>query len=270
MNWADLHVHSTFCDGSDTMADMAKEAARRGFNLLGFSGHSALSFPCDWCMSPADTAAYRAEAARLKEEYRGKMDLLCGIEQDDLSQASTKGYDYVIGSVHYLKVGEGYLPLDESADRLKEGIDRLFGGDPYLLAERYFARVRALPETTGATVAGHFDLITKFQEQAPLFEEAHPRYRAAAEDALAVLCEQGLLFEVNTGAMARGLRTAPYPAEPLLRSICERGGKVLLTSDCHKKEKLGFRFAQAAALLRRCGFTRRLQPTANGFDWENL
>ena len=40
--------------------------------------------------------------AKLKAEYKGKVDILCGIEWDILSEDKRTGYDYWIGSAHHL------------------------------------------------------------------------------------------------------------------------------------------------------------------------
>ena len=47
-----------------------------------------------------------------------------------------------------------------------------------------------------------------------------------------------MLFEINTGAMARGYRTTPYPGPILRRAIARKGGTFILSSDCHRKEQL--------------------------------
>ena len=38
-----LHTHSIFCDGKDTIEEMTLEAISKGFDILGFSGHGYLS-----------------------------------------------------------------------------------------------------------------------------------------------------------------------------------------------------------------------------------
>ena len=34
-----LHTHSLYCDGKNTIEDMTLEAIQKGFTILGFSGH---------------------------------------------------------------------------------------------------------------------------------------------------------------------------------------------------------------------------------------
>ena len=93
-------------------------------------------------------------------------------------------------------------------------------------------------ERTGCQIVGHFDLVTKFIEQGELFDTSHPRYRAAVLRALDCLCRHDVVFEINTGAIARGLRTSPYPEPWIREEIRARGKRFIRNSDCHKKELL--------------------------------
>ena len=59
--------------------DRAGAACAQGLTTLGFSGHSYTTPDREYCMTPGLTAQYRATIAKLKNEYRGKVDILCGI-----------------------------------------------------------------------------------------------------------------------------------------------------------------------------------------------
>lgn len=262
---SNFHTHTTFCDGKDSPAEMAARAFELGFEALGFTGHSFTAFdPCG--MSGAAAAAYRAEVSRLKKEYAGRMEIYCGSEQDYFSGRVPPEYDYAIGSVHYMRCGGEYLCVDWSAERTLENVKK-YGGDPYACAEDYFALVGEVLDVTGADIVGHFDLIRKFDERGELFDEAHPRWRAAVTGALDRLCAGGRrpVFEINTGAMARGYRSAPYPSARILREIRARRCPIIITSDCHDCAKLDFGYAAAAATAREAGFTRQLTVRGGKF-----
>ncbi len=239
---ADWHLHTRYCDGAASPAEMAAAARAAGLRALGFSGHSRTFFDETWCMSREGTEAYRREIAELKERYAGVMDVYCGVEQDYCSAEGTAGWDYVIGSVHYLKAGAEYLPVDESPALLRSAAERHFGGDLYAFAEAYFETVSRVPEIPGCSVIGHFDLVAKFNEREPLFDEGDPRYVGAWRQAADRLLGSGLPFELNTGAVARGYRSVPYPAPPILRYLAERGARFLLCSDSHSPDALCFGF----------------------------
>ncbi|MBE6538584.1 MAG: histidinol-phosphatase HisJ family protein [Ruminococcaceae bacterium] len=236
----DLHTHTTYCDGRDTPRDMAEAALELGMKTLGFSGHSYTFFDERYCMSKKGTELYKKEIAALKEEYKGRLNILLGIELDAYSEQSVEGFDYVIGSVHYVKVGGEYLPVDEAARF--EGICRdYFGGDYLAFAEEYYRTVRTLAEKK-IDIIGHIDVITKFNEGGKLFDESDPRYIEASRGAVDALLPLGIPFEVNTGAIARGYRTEPYPSASLREYILSKGGKLILSSDSHNTANLCFQF----------------------------
>ena len=250
----DFHVHTTLCDGKDTPAAMAAAALAQGLTALGFSGHAHTSFDESWCMSVENTRLYRAEIARLREEYRDRLPIWCGIEQD-LYADPPEGYDYVIGSVHYVLADGVYLPVDESADCLRKAANEHFGGDPIAFCEAYYDAVGAVAEETCCDIIGHFDLVTKFNETGALFDEGDPRYIAAWQRAAGRLLAANVPFEINTGAISRGCRTAPYPAEPILLWLRDRGASFVLSGDSHSAGALCCDFERQEHRLAALGIT---------------
>ena len=129
----------------------------------------------------------------------------------------------------------------------------------------YFETVATVKEKTDCDVVGHFDLVSKFNERFPRFDESAPRYLHPALEALDALLDAGAVFEVNTGAIARGYRRAAYPAPLFLHRIAERRGNVTLSSDAHDKENLLFAFPEACKILRASGITTALVRDKNGW-----
>ncbi len=114
-------------------------------------------------------------------------------------------------------------------------------------------------------IVGHFDLLTKFDEQGSVYDPLSPRYLEAAYAAMRELADAQKVFEINTGAMSRGYRTAPYPAKHLLKYLRELGGRICLNSDAHSVEGIGYAFAESLALAEASGFTELWYLTARGF-----
>ena len=239
---ANYHTHTVFCDGRNTPEELVQEAIRLGCPEIGFSGHSYTYFDESYCMSRAGTEEYKKTIRGLQEQYAGRIRIRLGVEQDYYSEEPTGDYDYVIGSVHYVKKDGVFLPVDESREQQLLAVGKYYGGDFYAFAEDYYRTVADLYRKTRCDVIGHFDLIAKFNEDGSLFDPAHPRYRKAAGDALEALLKTPAVFEWNTGAMARGYRTVPYPAPELARRIREAGGRLIFSSDCHEASQLLFGF----------------------------
>lgn len=234
---SDFHIHTTFCDGNNTPEEMVVSAIEKGMKRLGFSAHSYTFFDESYCMTK--TEEYKREIGRLKEKYKDKIEILCGIEQDFYSAEPTDGYDYVIGSVHYLKIQERYIPVDNSAKVLKDAVNTYFDGDFYKIADEYY---KTVAQIKNADIIGHFDLITKFNEGFCLFDENDERYETAYKKALDTLLSQDVYFEINTGAISRGYKTSPYPNQNIVSYIKSKGGKTILSSDAHSIDGLMFEF----------------------------
>ena len=237
------HTHTSFCDGNNTLEEMTLAAIAAGLKVIGFSGHSYTAYDDCYCMSQANTAAYFAEIDRLREQYRGRITILRGIEQDFGSDEPTDAYDYVIGSVHatFAPAVDGsddnfhdfdrsrFYYIDWTVDRILEAVRDDFAGDPYAFIEHYYETVGILPEVIGCHIIGHFDLITKFNEKEPWFDEAHPRYRAAVCRTL------DQIFASWQESRARG-------------------GQIMINSDSHAADTITCAFADAVKLAQDCGF----------------
>lgn len=253
---SNLHTHTCFCDGKNTPEEVVTAAIGQGMESLGFSGHAYVPFDRSSCMSLEQTEEYRKEILRLRDQYRDRITVFCGIEQDYYSPIFPSGFDYVIGAVHYLLIDGEYQPLDYRADILREIIRKYFSNDPMLLARTYYGMVAELPERTGCDVIAHFDLIAKFNESDPVFDETDPRYLRYAIDALDALLERDMIIEINTGAISRGYRRTPYPAPILLHRIAEKGGRVTFGSDSHSKDTLLYARDEAIHIARAAGLGR--------------
>lgn len=256
MGYPDFHTHSTFSDGKSTPQEMIERAIEFGMPSIGISDHSCTRLAAGWCIeSDARTDDYIAEMSRMKELYGDRIRVLCGIEEDYFACDDLSRFDYSIGSVHHVFKDGSCLDVDKSAATTDGIIDNYYGGDPYAYAEDYYALVGDVLRKTGADVIGHFDLITKFNERSRRFDEENARYRNAVIGAIDALLPYGRPFEVNTGAISRGYRTAPYPSLSQLEYIRSRGGCVILSSDSHRADTLNYAFDEAFELVRAAGFS---------------
>ena len=247
-----FHTHTTFCDGKNTAEEMVRAAIEKGFSAIGFSGHGYTAFDTSYCM--ADTDGYCREIRRLQTVYAGKIDIALGVEEDAHAPVNDERFEYRLGSSHYVLKNGTYYPVDLSRDALWAALDA-WGGDTHAYATDYYAQFCSYIREHKPHIIGHFDLLTKYEEQAaPLFLQNEEYHRIAKHYLLEAL-RYDCLFEVNAGAVSRGYRTAPYPHESLLYLLAKNGGKVILSSDSHCIETLDSGFDDARVLLKECGFT---------------
>ena len=260
-----LHTHTNFCDGKDTPEAIVLAAIDAGLETVGFSGHSYVHFDLDCCMTREQTAKYRREILRLREQYADRIRVLLGIEQDYYSDDPAEGFDYVIGSVHYLPAHGSYFAVDLSRGELLRAANAYYGGNMYRLLQHYYETLADVVEKTGCDMIGHFDLVSKFNADGTLFDETDPRYRIPAFEALEHLLKKNVVFEINTGAIARGYCDKPYPSVTFLRYIAERGGRVMLSSDAHDKKNLLYGFSDAVEYAREAGVKALCIVTKDGW-----
>lgn len=246
-----LHTHTSFTDGADTAETMVRAALERGFFSLGFSDH----MPDGWWRIPTETVAeYRAEALRLKEKYFRQIEIAVGAERDFSIPLPHDGWDYLIDSVHVFRVGGESFPVDHSREDLLRTLTERFGGDGLRMAADYYGMVCRCIEERDGEIVGHLNLIEKFNDDGRFFDAEDPRYLSLAMEAVRLAAERDRIVEINTGAMSRGYRAEPYPSRAMLTELRRRGGRIAVTSDCHRAEWIDFGFDRAVQLARDCGF----------------
>ena len=307
---------------------MIGSALMKGFDVLGFSGHSFTIFDTSYCMSEDKLVDYLDELCDARKFFNNEPDaaafyfapecedakplrIYIGIEQDlysyrpslrksngILNPGDRYGtFDYIIGSTHAFRLGREeieemsinfdelklpdmkgiiktdkslYIYVDYGPDIMKWSIENIFGGDPLAFAESYFRDEARILKETDCDIVGHFDLLLKFNEKDPVFDESSPRYKAARDAALDRIfsdfraLKREPVFEVNTGAMARGYRTVPYPSMDSLQEIRRRGGRIVINSDCHNKDLLDYAFDEARDLVMKAGYKPELMDVPGG------
>lgn len=260
-----LHTHSVYCDGKDTLEEMIETCIAKGFTSLGFSGHSYMSFAEDHSMSLAGTEAYKEEVLRLKEKYKDSFPIFLGLEVEMYSEVDLSGYEYLIGSSHYFDFDGKKVGFDRSADEVRRVIQTYFDGDGMAYARKYYENLARLPEYGDFDILGHCDLITKHSEKEHFFDTSSNEYKEYAISAIEALAGKIPYFEVNTGAISRGYRTTPYPEPFLLKELKRLGFKPIISSDCHQREFVDCAFDKSAQLLKDAGFQEHYILTDNGF-----
>lgn len=263
MFYSNAHTHSTWCDGKDTLEDMAQAAIDLGFTDLGFTCHSPALFDPS-CLGVQDERAYQAAVKKVQQELANKLTISLGLEWDYYSADPIDGYDYTVGSVHYFPPRQGvFRSVDESPESLMQTLNEWYQGDKMLLVKDYYDTVVKHIHQNHSKIVGHFDLITKFNEKLPWLDEESSEYQATAlqalNDVIDIIQTYDGMVEVNTGAISRNWRTSPYPNPFLLQQLKERGCPIIITSDSHETTTLTCHFHETKELLKQLGFTETMQ-----------
>ena len=262
-----LHIHTNYVDGKDTPEGIVQKAIERGFDSIGFSEHSYLKYSSfSRQLIPEKEEQYKQDIKNLKKRYKDKIDIYCGLECDFYSDLNKDGFDYIIGSVHYLDCNGSIVTFDRGLKETLDYVNDNFDGDGMAFAKRYFETVARLPEKENIDIIGHFDILTKNNERGRFIDTSAKAYLTLGLEAIHALKGKIDLFEINTGAISRGYRSSPYPQMDFLKEFKRLGFGAVITSDCHDKNYIDCFFGEAKQLLLAAGFTSKFVLTENGFS----
>lgn len=263
MRYSDLHTHTKFSDGAHTIEEMVRSAIQKNLLSIGISDHSFTDFDQRYCIKKEALADYHAEIRRVREQYADQIEVYAGLEYDGYTVLENRDdYDYLIGDCHYVKTFDGYHSVDHAKDEQWAAIEAYFGGDAIAYSKAYFETYVDCTAKNRPDILGHFDLSAKFG----FVDEENPAYRNMALEALLASLEVTPIVELNTGAISRKVRTAPYPAAFLLPELRTHGGKIILSSDAHRTENIAFWFDEAVELLKANGFKSIVQLRDGQFE----
>ena len=260
-----LHTHSIYSDGKSQPREIVEEAVRQGLTTLGFSEHSPLPFDNNFSVKEADMPRYVAEIAQLKEEFKGKIDIYCGLEADYLTDVSepfavTKEryhLDYLIGGVHL--VGQSANP-DEiwfidgpKWEVYDEGLQKFFDSDIHRAVRRFYEQSNEMIENEQFDIIAHFDKI-KMHNRERYFHEDEPWYRKLVLETLDLIREKGLVMEINTRGIYKKRYNGFYPSPWLMEEACKMGIPALISADAHHFSEITLEFAAAEEALKKAGY----------------
>jgi len=102
----DLHVHSTWSDGSESAESMARAAKQLGYNYIAITDHSQTLTPANG-LSPMRVEKKQQEIQKINKKLGDDFTVLCGTECDILKDGSLdypdkilKDFDVVYAAIH--------------------------------------------------------------------------------------------------------------------------------------------------------------------------
>ncbi len=172
-------------------------------------------------------------------------DFVPGAEDRTASLLQARDFDYVVGSVHFIR--EGAVDMDEYTVWNPKDPSR----SPEQVWRRYFEMVAESAASGLFDIIAHPDLVKYFggahPERRP---EGDPRryYEPVVEAALDV----GVAIEISTAGLRKPAGEI-YPAPAFLEMCVEAGVPLALSSDAHRPQDVGAGYEQALALLGELG-----------------
>jgi len=281
----DYHLHLRPDDVEATAAEFftptnaaryRDAAAERGIAELGVSEHI---YRFAQALGIWQHPLWREYARDDLDEYcgfvRGQTDLRLGIEADFIPGAEdrianvleARDFDYVVGSVHFLRDGavddHEYSVWDSG--RSAEDIWR-----------RYFDTIAETARSGLFDIIAHPDLVKYWSSADPArpgdpahgHRRPHGDLRRYYEPAVEGIAESGRAVEVSTAGLRKPAGEL-YPAHDFLAMCVDAGVPVALSSDAHRPEDVGADYDRALEQLAELGIEelcvfsgreRRLEP----------
>jgi histidinol-phosphatase (PHP family) len=183
-------------------------------------------------------------------------DFVAGREDRMATLLEAREWDYVVGSVHFLR---------DAAVDMRGDWDVWRSADPEKVWRRYFETLGEAARTGMFDILAHPDLVKVWGRDAPVPEGDLRRFYEVAMDGIA---EADVAIEVSTAGLRKPVGEI-YPAQPFLEMCLDAGKPVALSSDAHVPEHLGFEYERAVGWLAGLGVTelaafegreRRMEP----------
>jgi len=231
----DYHVHTSLCKHAVGIpSDYVAKALSMKISELGFSDHCP--FPVGYDeesrMAPEEFDSYRNIVQGLVKQFDGRIKILFGIEADwvpgEMNEVfeflDANGFDYVIGSVHYV----GAFPFDnpEKASQWSEGAkaDSIW--------EKYAELLLDLVRSGKFDILGHIDLPKKFGYMHSDMNHVNSIFNGILKEA----GKAGMAIEINTSGLRKPVGRQ-YPSPEILKMAALNGLKLTLGSDAHSPQE---------------------------------
>ena len=262
---ANYHVHSDYCDGTNTLEEMVQAGITAGLTSLGLTSHFPLPFGNDWTMEQENIEPYLDDIKSLKEKYASEIELYCGIEvdyfidQQDISVAAKAvipQLDYTIMSIHTLgnTRGDQVFYIDESQPDFEQGIEKYYQGDKQAFIKDYYQSIEKMVKRFEPEILGHIDLIKKYNQNNYFFNENDRWYQETVCACLDGIAQTTTRMEINTGANMRVPGVGRYPSDWMIPEMKKRNIPITIGGDSHSVAGIVYEYNQAEAYLAECGY----------------
>jgi histidinol-phosphatase (PHP family) len=176
---------------------------------------------------------------------------------DGTAELLDRGFDYVVGSVHFLG--------DDAVDHQGWDVWDHHSADPDEIWRRYFESLAECARSGLFDILAHPDLVKVWGGGRPA-PERDPRH--FYEPAVEAIAESGIAVEISTAGLRKPVGEL-YPSREFAEMCVEAGASFALSSDAHLPEQVGFGYDRARRFMEEIGVgeicvfegrSRRLEP----------
>ena len=251
----DLHVHTSFSfDGerAETPIKTAEEACKKGFKYIALTDHLDVNSEIEHLYAPIDLDSRKYECLKAKDELKGKITVLHGIELGQMTQYPKQsqaylekyGFDFVLGSLHNVKGMPDFALIDY----------KNYTPDDYVtLWCVYLDELYELAKFDGINSLSHLTYPLRYYKKNG-FSLDLSKYEDKLCKILDCIIKKGVYLEVNSSGFRQGM-DSPLPDDTVLSMYFNLGGRMITVgSDSHTPNDIGADF-EALERYIKYGFT---------------
>ncbi len=252
------HTHYSFDGAAHATHDaMCRRALEIGLSDIAFTDHCDINGEVEGLYAPYHADEAFAAMQAVKEKYKGRLNVVCGIELGNATQypveaaavLSAHPYDFVIGSLHNLRGVPDFFMLKYDM-MTRPHIHHLFD-------RALDETIDMVEHTDGLSTVGHITYIHRYVTQAEQKLDFKP-FSDKLEHLYRTLIRRDIALEINVSTLWKGLGIS-MPTMELLKMYVDCGGKlVTIGSDAHAPENLGKAIRKGYAILETVGINRVL------------
>src|SRR3989338_4834958 len=245
----DYHMHTPLCGHAvGAPQEYAQHAVKLGLQEIGFSDHSPLLCYEDpkIAMNMRQLPEYHRMIEDVRTQFKGKLNIKIAVEADFLSGYEEKTnallqgypYDYVIGSVYFIR-DWGFDNPDDQEKWQSQKVDEVY--------RLYYELLRKSAGSRMFDIMGHVDMVKKFGHR-PSQDMTNEIEKTAK-----VFKETGVAVEINTAGLRKPVKEI-YPSLAALKIYCKAGVPLTFGSDAHDPQDVGRDYDKAMDLAKSAGY----------------
>ncbi|MFA7707575.1 MAG: histidinol-phosphatase [Candidatus Pacearchaeota archaeon] len=234
------HNHSTGSDGKLTPEQVILKAIDLGWDYVYFTDHYFM--PEETKIDAGGKFSffnenYIKEIKPLQKKYSNKIKIYFGVEMGWLeeypgwikNEINKHEFDYVIGSVHDLKIEEKYTYIDSGVENFRDNAKK-FGGVKFFVKE-YFNQMKLMIQSGLYDCVGHLDAIKGSNKNNEFFSETEDWYKKEVLKVLDLIKKHNIVMEIN----ASGIRKCneQFPSLWIIKEARKRDIPITLGLDAH-------------------------------------
>ena len=269
MNFMDYHTHNRLCGhATGEIDDYVKIAIEKNMNEVGIADHFPIGAVLDdpklnelikrSSMGVEEFPYYIEEIKKLQEKYKSKITIRLSTEltfmtrralnlQKKVLEPFEDDYDYLLGAIHDIICYNDLFILDprESSNTLQKHSNEK-------ITDAYVEKLIKLVKTN------YFDIIAHFDNHRVLLHQNTPYYSNTTWQKLLDLLDniknKGMAIEINTSGILKEIGSQ-FPSDKIGKEIIQREIPILLDSDAHRPQNVGFMFKEFIEKAKKWGLS---------------